>query len=84
MFENISAIVFVADLSAYRRRYPLGSIYKTYMEHQIDQFDAICNSKWFALIPKILLLNKVDLFRAYLKETPLSAIYPNFHNGDEI
>jgi hypothetical protein len=42
-------------------------------------FEAISNSQWFLKTSVILFMNKMDLFRAKLASSPITAYFPDYH-----
>lgn len=67
-FENVTAVIFVAALSAYDQ-----VLYEdentNRMVEAIDLFGKICNAQWFKDTSLILFLNKKDLFVDKIKIT---------------
>merc|ERR550534_829185 len=73
-FENVTAVLFLASLSAYDQRlYEDDS--KNRMEEALDLFKQICNSRWFKETAMILFLNKTDIFADKINETPLTVCF---------
>jgi len=73
-FENVTAVLFLASLSAYDQRlYEDDS--KNRMEEALDLFKQICNSRWFKETAMILFLNKTDIFAKKIQETPLTVCF---------
>jgi G-protein alpha subunit len=48
------------------------------MQEAIDLFDSICNSRWFIDTSIILFLNKVDVFKEKIANSPISAHFPEY------
>lgn len=48
------------------------------MQEALTLFDSICNSRWFVKTSIILFLNKIDLFREKLPNSPLERYFPEF------
>ena len=41
-------------------------------------FEAISNSQWFIKTSVILFMNKMDLFRSKLKQSPITQFFPDY------
>lgn len=41
-------------------------------------FDTICNSHWFKNTSMILFLNKLDIFKRKILQSPLSKYFPDY------
>jgi GTPase SAR1 family protein len=65
-FENVTAVIFVASLSAYDQ-----VLYEdentNRMQEAINLFGQICNEDWFRDTSIILFMNKMDLFEEKIK-----------------
>jgi len=76
-FENVTAVLFVVDISAYDR-----TLYEdekvNRLEEALNLFENICNSRWFRDTSIILFLNKADLFRDKIKSVPLKTTFPEY------
>jgi GTPase SAR1 family protein len=76
-FEDVTAVIFVAGISAYDQvLYEDEAVNRT--EESLNLFENICNSRWFRDTPIILFLNKCDLFREKIFKTPLSVTFPDY------
>jgi GTPase SAR1 family protein len=76
-FENVTAVIFVAALSAYDQ-----VLYEdentNRMSEAINLFGQICNEQWFEKTSIILFLNKKDLFEDKItKVNPRDCVAPN-------
>ena len=76
-FENVTAVIFVAALSAYDQ-----VLYEdentNRMSEAINLFGQICNEQWFEKTSIILFLNKKDLFEEkILRVNPRDCVAPN-------
>jgi len=81
-FDNVTAVLFVADMSAYDRKlYEDEKINR--MTETLNLFENICNSKWFRDISVILFLNKSDLFREKITRVSLKLGFPDY-TGENI
>jgi len=76
-FDNVTAVLFVADMAAYDRK-----LYEDEKVNRIDEtlnlFENICNTKWFKEISIILFLNKSDLFKEKIVYSPLKVGFPEY------
>lgn len=81
-FEDVTAVIFLAALSAYDL--VLREDENTNrMEESLTLFDDICNNKWFVKTSVVLFLNKTDLFEQKLKTSPLSKYFKDYTGGDD-
>jgi GTPase SAR1 family protein len=76
-FENVTAVIFVASLSAYDQ-----VLYEdentNRMQEAINLFGQICNEDWFRETSIILFMNKKDLFEEKIKRVnPKDVTAPN-------
>jgi len=76
-FENVTAVLFVVDISAYDRMlYEDEKVNR--LEEALNLFENICNSRWFRDTSIILFLNKSDLFKEKVRKVPLSVTFPDY------
>jgi len=76
-FENVTAVLFVVDISAYDRMlYEDEKVNR--LEEALNLFENICNSRWFRDTSIILFLNKSDLFREKIATVPLSVTFAEY------
>lgn len=76
-FEGVGAVIFVSALSGYNLK--LYEDQKTNRIHEsVELFDAICNNRFFTKTSMILFMNKMDLFQAKIKDSPLSDSFPEY------
>lgn len=77
LFENVTAVLFIASLSAYNQ-----SLYedakRNRMIESLELFEEICSLKVFEDTDTILFLNKIDLYQEQIKKTPLTVCFPDF------
>lgn len=78
-FENVTAVLFVAAISAYDQVLYEDETTSRMME-ALELFEEITNSEWFERTSIILFLNKRDLFAEKLKRIPLKN-YFSAYNG---
>jgi guanine nucleotide-binding protein G(t) subunit alpha len=79
-FENVTAVLFVAAISAYDQKLFEDETQNRMME-ALTLFDEICNSRWFQKTAMILMLNKRDLFEDKIKKVPLTVCFDDY-DGD--
>jgi len=76
-FTDVTAVIFFVALSEYDL-----SLYEdeetNRMHESLKLFDEICNSKWFAMIPIVLFLNKKDLFEEKIKKVNITVAFPDY------
>jgi guanine nucleotide-binding protein G(i) subunit alpha len=53
------------------------------MVESLVLFDSVVNSRWFMRTSIILFLNKVDLFQAKLRRSPLNRYFPDYTGGPD-
>lgn len=81
-FEDVTAVIFVAAISAYDQT--LFEDEKTNrMQEAILLFSEICNSVWFKKTDMILFLNKKDLFKEKVEVVSIRAAFPEYSGADE-
>jgi guanine nucleotide-binding protein subunit alpha len=51
------------------------------MQEAMTLFESVANSRWFTKTSIILFLNKIDLFRAKLPNSPLLITFPDYKGG---
>lgn len=83
LFENLTLIIFVVDLCLYDQKIE-GQPDHNQLQETLVLFDAIVNSRWFRRTSIILLLNKSDLFKTRLRESPMSNHFPDYQGGDNV
>jgi len=81
-FENVTAVLFVAAISAYDQ-----VLYEdeqtNRMVESLGLFEKMCNNEWFENTAMILFLNKDDIFKEKIKEIPLQNYFTNFKRKTE-
>lgn len=76
-FENVTAILFLVAISEYDQSlYEDESINR--MQESLALFDSICNSRWFVRTSIILFLNKIDLFKQKIQNSPIRDYFPDY------
>ncbi|KAJ6486033.1 G protein alpha-subunit [Mycena vulgaris] len=70
-FENVTAILFCADLTDVNR-----------LQEALTLFDSICNSQWFVKTSIILLFLNIDGLKDKLQRSPLADYFPDYTGGD--
>ena len=73
-FENVTAVLFVASLVGYAQVLREDDS-QNCMRESLLLLQELCNSPWFRTSTFIIFLNKIDLFKDKLAETPLSACF---------
>ena len=79
-FENMTLIMFVADISQYDREPDEHGISPSLLD-TLEIFDSFCKSKWYLESPILLILNKAALFKAKLVYSPLEKYFPDYKGG---
>ena len=76
-FEHVTAVIFVAALSAYDQvLYEDGATNR--IHEALNLFTEICNSQWFQSTPIILFLNKSDLFAEKIRHVNINVCFPQY------
>jgi GTPase SAR1 family protein len=82
-FENVTAVLFMVDTSAYNS--VLEEDGRTNcMEEALNLFGDICDCDWFRNSSIILFLNKQDLFRKKVGEVSIKGFFPNFEGEENL
>jgi len=80
-FENVTAVLFVAAVSAYDQ--VLYEDEKTNrMVEALNLFEEICNSRWFKETAIILFLNKRDIFLEKVTKISIRVCFPEYRGDD--
>ncbi|KAJ1942871.1 guanine nucleotide-binding protein subunit alpha, partial [Linderina pennispora] len=82
-FENVTAILFLVAISEYDQVLIEDETVNR-MQEALTLFDSICNSRWFVKTSIILFLNKMDIFRDKLPNSPMKNYFPDYHGGSDI
>ncbi|KAJ1965068.1 guanine nucleotide-binding protein subunit alpha [Dipsacomyces acuminosporus] len=82
-FENVTAILFLVAISEYDQVLIEDETVNR-MQEALTLFDSICNSRWFVKTSIILFLNKMDIFRDKLPNSPMRNYFPDFDGGNDI
>ena len=81
-FDNVTSIIFCVGMSEYDLL--LAEDEETNrMKESLKLFGAIINNRRFQTIPKILFLNKKDLFEKKIIKTPLSICFQDYSGENE-
>jgi len=81
-FEAVTAVLFVAAISAYDQ--VLYEDEKTNrMVEALNLFEEICNSRWFRNTAIILFLNKRDIFLEKVTKVSLRVCFPEYRGKDD-
>jgi GTPase SAR1 family protein len=76
-FDLVTAVIFCSSLSEYDQTLREDES-QNRMKESLLLFEEIRNSPWFASVPFILFLNKVDLFKQKIKVSSLSVCFPEY------
>lgn len=80
IFDSVTALVFLIAISEYDQKlYEDETVNR--MQEAMTLFESVANSRWFIKTSIILFLNKIDLFRAKLPNSPLSNTFPEYKGG---
>ncbi|KAF8882728.1 G protein alpha-subunit [Infundibulicybe gibba] len=80
-FEGVHALIFLANLSDYDQVWCEDKS-ENDLQATLTIFDSICNSRWLAKTPVILLLN-IGIFAEKLLGSPLSDYFPDYRGGND-
>jgi len=80
-FESVTAVLFVAAISAYDQVLYEDETTNRMIE-ALNLFEEICNSRWFRETAMILFLNKRDLFAEKIQKVSLRVCFPEYSGGD--
>lgn len=81
-FEGVHCLMFMASLSGYDQAL-IEDVNANQMHEALMLFETLVNGEWFEEKPIILFLNKIDLFRAKLKVSPIANHFPDYTGGDD-
>ncbi|KAL6937346.1 guanine nucleotide-binding protein subunit alpha [Hanseniaspora osmophila] len=76
-FEGITCILFVVAVSEYDQML-FEDEQVNRMHESLMLFQTLCNSQWFKNTPFIIFFNKIDLFQAKIKKSPLRKYFPDY------
>ncbi|CUS07514.1 unnamed protein product [Tuber aestivum] len=79
-FENVTALLFLVAISGYDQCL-VEDKDANQMQEALMLFESICNSQWFIQTSIILFLNKIDLFKQKLPNSPVRKYFPDY-TGD--
>jgi GTPase SAR1 family protein len=82
VFENVTAVIFLAALDAYDMNLEEAPDVNR-MTESLRVFHEITGSQWFRNTSFILFLNKSDLFAEKIKRSPLNVLFPDYEGGDD-
>lgn len=83
-FENITALAFCVALSEYDQVLNPEHSNQTRIMESIAMFGSIFSSRWFTRSTIILFLNKLDLFKMKLSQSPLADHFPDYLGGNDV
>ena len=78
-FDSVSAIVFVAALSAYDQTLGEGGVNS--MIESLNLYQSICSMRWFKKTTIILFLNKKDVLDEKIGYSPLTVCFTNYQGS---
>jgi GTPase SAR1 family protein len=81
-FSDVTAVLFVAALSAYDLTL-FEDDETNRMDESLDLFAEISNSRWFKKTSMILMLNKKDMFEEKIQKVPLTVWRPDYTGGQD-
>mmetsp|Transcript_7339 Transcript_7339/g.14086 ORF Transcript_7339/g.14086 Transcript_7339/m.14086 type:complete len:315 (+) Transcript_7339:336-1280(+) len=82
LFADVTAVIFVASLSAYDQvLYEDTKVNR--MKESLNLFEEICNLRWFQKTSLLLFLNKSDLFEKKLPHVELNVCFPDYEGANE-
>ena len=79
-FENVTAVIFVVAASAYDQTLIEDESVNRMIE-ALTLFENICSGQWFIKTSMILFLNKTDILKNKLPNSPLAEFFPDY-TGD--
>ncbi|KAG1053792.1 hypothetical protein G6F46_006250 [Rhizopus delemar] len=79
-FDNVTSVIFCVALSEYDQAL-LEESNQNRMLESLALFESVVNSRWFIRSSVMLLLNKVDIFKAKLTVSPLENYFPDYGGG---
>lgn len=77
-FEDVTAILFLVSLSGYDQCL-VEERSTNQMSDAMTLWEGICKMEWFRETSLILFLNKEDLFRAKVAESPIRRFFPDYN-----
>jgi len=81
-FEDVTAIIFFADSSAYNLTLFEDDRVNRLLE-ALTLFEEICNCKYFHATPLILFLNKSDLLKEKIKKVDIAEYFDDYDGGND-
>ena len=76
-FEDVTAIIFFCDASAYNQTLFEDERVNRLLE-ALTLFEEICNCKYFHSTPLILFLNKSDLLKKKIKKVDIAEFFDDY------
>lgn len=81
-FENVTSIIFMVAINEYDQTL-IEDDNMNRMHESFTLFDSVCNSKWFTNTAMILFLNKIDILRDKLLNSPVKHYFPEYAGMDD-
>ena len=82
IYEDMAGVVFIANLLDYDKRLMEGDD-STLLSHHMLVFSSVCNIKYTADRPILLILSNCWAFKSKLRTSPLSSSYPEYDGGED-
>lgn len=79
-FDSVTAILYFVAMNEYDMLLREDET-SNRMIDSIALFEGVCNSPWFKDVTFVLLMNKMDLFRAKIEKIDLSVCFPEYQDG---
>ncbi|KAI9022259.1 guanine nucleotide binding protein, alpha subunit [Phycomyces nitens] len=81
-FENVTAIIFLVAISEYDQVL-IEDESVNRMQEALVLFDSIWNSRWFDRTSIILFLNKIDILKTKISQSPIQRYFTDYTGGDD-
>jgi hypothetical protein len=80
VFDEVTAIIFIASLSVYDQNIQ-EDLNQNGMFESLLLFEEICNLKFFRKTPIIIFFNKKDIFQEKIKKVNLNICFKEYKGG---
>ncbi|CAJ0567227.1 unnamed protein product, partial [Mesorhabditis spiculigera] len=78
-FDNVSGVLFVAEISGYNQKLDDGEILVNRLKYSLHLFKRVVNNQVFGKkTAMILFLNKIDVFREKIQQTPINVCFKDY------
>ena len=80
-FQSVTGVFYLVNLSEYDHWFTTkdGPINK--LQHTLAEYETFCRNPAFSHLPKVLILNKQDIFYEKLKTRPLTVCFSEYNGG---